>query len=161
MKNTIRQSILAFFVVLTLSNCSTDKAKKGNYLPPLKAEIPETLKNNDEAKKFIIESTDILNHWSVTLEDLVVECEPFAGKDESELSTMDKLKLGKIMMEFVANMGQFAVKIAEMEQMATSIEDGLDEQEMQAMAAVMDAFEQRIEAINKKYKDFGKEQEAN
>jgi hypothetical protein len=161
MKTTASQIIISILILFSLTNCSSNKAKKGDYLPLLKTEIPASLKDNEEAKKFIEESTSVLNQWSVTFEDLVVECEPFVGKDESELSTMDKLKLGKIMMEFVANMGQFAVKMAEMEQFATSIEDGLDEDEMQAMAAVMDAFEIRIQEINTKYKDFGKEQDVN
>lgn len=161
MKNLVGHFFIVSLVFLIISSCSSDKAKKGDYLPPLKAEIPESLQDNDEAKKFIEESTDALNQWSITLEDLVVECEPFVGKDESELSAMDKLKLGKIMMEFVANMGQFAVKVAEMEQFATSIEDGLDDQEMEAMAVVMDSFENRINEINEKYKNFGKEQDGN
>lgn len=139
-------------------SCGSDK-NKADYLPELKAEIPASLKDNPEAVTFIENSTDALNQWSITMEDLVVECEPFVNKDESELTTMDKMKLGKAMMEFTANMGKFAVKMAEMEQTATMIEDGMDEQEMEALATVMDSFEKRMQEINEKYADFGKEEQ--
>lgn len=133
--------------------------KKGDYLPPIKAEIPEALRENDEAISYIEETTEALNHWSVVFEDLVVECEPYIGKDESELTTIEKLKLGKIMMEFVANIGQFAVSVAEIDQNTTTIEYDLDDEELEALLTIKNIFEARIEELNIKYQDFGKEDE--
>jgi hypothetical protein len=155
----MKKSLLFFgkltLILLMLSSCSTDR--KGDYLTPLKAEIPEALKENAEAIAFINESTSALNEWSIKFEDLVVECEPFIGKEESELSTMDKLKLGKIMMEFVASMGQFAVNMAEMDQNATTVEYYLDDAGQEALHVVVTIFENRINELNTKYQDFGKE----
>jgi uncharacterized protein YsxB (DUF464 family) len=151
--------IICVAIIIAIVSVSCLSEKKGDYLPPIKVEIPEALQSNTDAVTFINQSSEVLNQWSVTFEDLGVECEPFVGKEESELSTMDKLKLGKIMMEFMANMGQFAVKVAEMEQTASMIEDGLNEQEIEAMEVVMDSFDARIEELNDKYQDFGKEEE--
>lgn len=156
MKKTSSIFLLLPFVFLVLISCSND-SKKADYLPELQIEIPEVLKENTEAVLFIESSAEVLNQWSITFEDLVIECEPYSGKTEEELSTMDKLKLGKIMMDFMANMGQFAVKVAEIEQSVTMISDGLNKDEAAALELVMSTFEQRITEIGKKYKDFGKE----
>lgn len=141
-------------------SCTSEKEKSANYLPPFEVEVPRELKGNKNIENFIDESKTSLNKWSNALEDLAVQCEPYVGKEESELTTMEKVMLGKIMMEFVANMGQFAVKVAEMEQMATAIEEDLNPEELQALAAVMNSFELRIQEINDKYKDFGKDQDS-
>lgn len=156
MKSIIYRTATALVISFLLFSCTSD-TKKADYLPKLVVEIPETLKDSPEAVEFINTSTETLNEWSIVFEDLVIECEPFAGKTEEELSTMDKLKLGKIMMDFMANMGQFAVKMAEMEQSVTMIEDGLNEEEAEALSVVMESFEKRMEEIGAKYEDFGKE----
>ncbi len=156
MKSIILKGAMLLMISFLVFSCSSEK-KKANYLPELIIEVPESLKDNPEAVEFIDASSETLNLWSVTFEDLVVECEPFAGKTEEELSTMDKLKLGKIMMKFMANMGQFAVKVAEMEQSVTMIEDGLNQEEAEALMLVMNTFEKRIEEIGDKYENFGKE----
>ncbi len=157
MKSNLFRVAMVFLISLLIISCTSDN-KKASYLPELAIEIPESLKDNPEAIEFINVSTVALNQWSIVFEDLVIECEPFAGKTEEELSTMDKLKLGKIMMEFMANMGQFAVKIAEMEQSVTMVEDGLNEEEAEALVVVMDTFEKRIEEIGSKYENIGKEE---
>ncbi|PKP10035.1 MAG: hypothetical protein CVU09_09015 [Bacteroidetes bacterium HGW-Bacteroidetes-4] len=158
---SIKFLLLVFSFLLTLGwACTSDKEKNANYLPPFEVEIPNELKGNKAIEKFIDESQTALNKWSYALEDLAGQCEPYVGKEESELTTMEKVKLGKIMMEFVANMGQFAVKVAEMEQTATAIEENLNPEELQALTTVMNSFELRIQEINHKYKDFGKDQES-
>jgi len=155
MKKASLKFLLLPIVFLTLFSCSSD-SKKAEYLPELDIVVPEVLQGNSEAVQFIETSTNVLNQWSVTFEDLVIQCEPFAGKTEEELSTMDKLKLGKIMMDFMSSMGQFAVKVAEIEQSVTMISDGLSTDEAAALDFVMSTFKQRIDDIGKKYENFGK-----
>jgi len=146
--------LLVFINLLWSCNCK----KNGDYLPPLKPTIPELLKENQEVVIFIEESTKVLNKWSVTLEDLVVECKPYIGKNEVELSESEKLKLGKIMMDFVASLGQFAVNVAELEQNTSTVEYDLNDEELRAMDTIKTVFKSRIEEINLKYRDFGKEE---
>ena len=140
-------------------SCQSDKTAKGDYLPDLKIEVPAALKDNADAVTFIDQSSTALNHWSKSLEDLVVECQPYIGKKEAELSPVEKVKLGKLMMEFMSQMGKLAVKSAEMDQQYTQIEYGLTDDEQKALTAVMDAFNKRIDEINARYQDFGKADE--
>ncbi len=153
----LRKNLYLFIGIILIGLFACSSAEK-DYLPPLKIEVPDNLKDNAEAVSFISETSKALNQWSISLEDLVVECKPYIEKEESELSAIEKLKLGKIMMEFVANMGQFAVKIAEIEQNATTIEYNLNEDQLEAMTAIMTQFENRVSEINAKYQDFGKEE---
>jgi len=159
MKIIINYLLIFILFAGVLYSCKSEKEPKYNYLPDLKVEIPASLKDNPEAIEFINGSSQALNEWSKNLEDLVIECQPYVGKEESELSAMDKLKLGKLMMEFMSDMGRFAVKAAEMDQHFTQIEDGLTEGQQQAFVTVMNAFKTRIEEINTRYQNFGKDEE--
>lgn len=151
----IKQSLLVIVVALIVS-CNSNQSDV-NYLPELKVEIPDELADNTEAIEFIKNSTAALNQWSITFEDLVIECEPFIGKTEEELSTMDKLKMGKIIMELMANMGKFTMQVGELEKSASIIADGLNEQEVKAFNLVQESFKNRITELGEKYKDFGKQ----
>jgi len=150
------QAILMTITMLFFSYCS-NSSKKGDYLPELKIAVPEILKDNTEAVLFIQNSQKTLNQWSVTFEDLAIACKPYADKTEEELSAVEKLRLGKIMLEFMSGMGKFAVEIAEIEQTLTTIEDGMTESESEALKKIMASFEKRINEIGKKYENFGDE----
>lgn len=157
--NLIR-AMLMVIILLPLCHC-TEGSKKGNYLPELRIEIPDAIKDNTEAVLFIENSQMIINQWSNTFEDLVIAGEPYVSKTEEELSAVDKLKLGKIMMDFMSGMGKFAVEIADIEQTLTTIEDGMTEKESNAMETVMTSFNKRISEIGKKYENFGNEEPQN
>jgi len=157
MRKRIRLIGVMLLATVFFMSCSLNR--KGNYLPPIKIEIPEILENNAEVSNFIEQSTVAINDWAIILEDLVVECAPYIGKTEVELSATEKEKLGKAMMDFVANMGEFAVKMAELEQTASTIEYNLSEEELEPWKLINTQFKNRIDELNKKYQDFGKEEE--
>ncbi|HAN00510.1 MAG TPA: hypothetical protein DCQ26_18100 [Marinilabiliales bacterium] len=149
--------IYSFILGLLIIGCSPEK--KGNYLSKLEVEIPDVLKGNANIVAFINENAEVLNQWSVTLEDLVVDCSPYLGKEEEELTDADRAKLGKNMMEFVANLGQFAVYSAELQQMMTTVEAELPDDQLAAFATIKNQLETRMQEIQNKYIDFGKEQD--
>lgn len=151
--------LLGVLVLVSIIYCSCTLKKRGNYLPTLKTEIPEVLMNNSEVIAFIKKSDSDLNLWSVKLEDLAMDCEPFIGKTESELSEAEKNQLGKVMMELVSNTGQFAVRVAEMQQNASAIEYNLNEKELKAMTLLMTHYQTRIDDLNNKYLNYGNEEE--
>ena len=153
MRKSLQLLGIVMISVVVFLSCSLEK--EGNYLTPIKHEIPELLENNIEVVTFIQQNTKDLNNWAIVLEDLVVQCEPYIGKSESELSDTDKQKLGKIMMDLVANMGQFSVYVAEMQQNESTIEYDLNEKELQAFTLIKNQFDIRVEEINTKYLNFG------
>ncbi len=156
MKNNIQ--FVGGFLLITILLLSCSSKNRWNYLPPLKIEVSKNLANNSEIVAFISDNTEALNNWSIRFEDLVVDCTPFVVKAESELTDEEKKVYGKLMLEFVASMGQFAVYVAEMQQSATTVSYALNDEQLEAMKVINTEFENRIVEINSRYKDFGKEE---
>lgn len=152
---------LALLLCLTIEfSCKKEnKADNSGHLPPLNIVVPVELQNNEQTVLFVKATEAAINQWSDTFEDLMLDCAEYIDVPEEDLSTMDKLKLLKASGTLMANMGEFAVKMAEIENQSKVIENGLSEKELQAFASVYDAFELRIRQLNEKYKRYGKNAE--
>ncbi len=142
-------------VLIIMSSCSSND-KESNHLAPLNVEIPEELTNNQEAVKFIEGSEMVINHWSDTLEELLQESEEYVGKEESDLSMMDKMKLAQIGIGFMSKMAEFGSEMSQLEITANTIENGLSDEELQAFEVARQAFKNRIEELGEKYENYGK-----
>lgn len=155
MKNTSLTLLIALMAIL-LSSCGNKKAPQpeANYLPDLKTEIPSELKNNAEIVEYITTTTDALNQMSKSLEDLYVKVRPYAKKEESELSTMEKLKITKHTLEFTSEIAKVAVKMALMEESYMLMSENLTDEELKALSAIQETFLSRIDELNTKYQNF-------
>lgn len=155
----LTQLTLLVSAVIIMASCGSNKSSKKNadHIKPLDIEIPSELKGNDEAVQFIESSEIVINEWSNTLEDLLQETEDFAGKEEADLSMMDKMKLIKISTEFMAKMAEFGVRMSEIESTAHALENGLSEEELAAFEVAYQAFENRMVELGEKYENYGKE----
>lgn len=154
MKNT-KHIIVASLLTLLIWGCGSKSEQKAeaNYLPDLKAEIPTELQDNKEIVEYINVTTEALNQMSRSLEDLYVKIEPFAHKEEADLSTMEKLKLTKYALEFTAEMAKVGAKMATMQETYTIMADDLTEDEKRALEIIQSSFYKRIEELNKKYEN--------
>jgi hypothetical protein len=153
MKNFL-MLLIAVSAAAALYSCASDEAKvKPDYLPPLKAEIPEELQSNQDAVEYIHKTTDVLNDFSRNLEDLFVEIKPYADKDESELSAMDKLKLTKQTLKFTGQVAMLGARMATMKETYDLMTDNLGEDEQKALDVINETFLNRIKALNEKYKE--------
>lgn len=150
MKNYLLTIII--LVIVSLTPSCTNKSSS-NTLPPLRIEIPEELKRNDEIVKFIKASEEAINLYSDTAEELAEDCKSFAGKKEEELNMLDKVKMVAALGKFTSNFAQFASKYNEMEDQTKTLEEGLNEEQAVALTTVMEAFKHRMEQLEEKYKD--------
>lgn len=150
MKNFLLITFSLFVIFLTQS--CTNKPSS-NSLPPLKINIPEELKRNDEIVKFIKASEEAINLYSDTAEELAEDCKSFAGKKEEELNMLDKVKMVAALGKFTSNFAQFASKYNEMEDQTKILEEGLNEEQAVALTTVMEAFKHRMEQLEEKYKN--------
>ena len=146
---------LALSIAALLGACSTSQNEQPDpdYLPELKAEIPAELQDNPEVVEYIETTTEALNELSINLEDLFVKIEPYVHKDESELSTMEKLKMSKHVLAFTAQMAKVGARMATMKQTYHMMSDDLTEEEQQALDVINETFEKRIRELDKKYED--------
>ena len=153
MKQIISVNIL-LFTIFVVTLCSTEKDY--NYLPDLQINIPENLQNNPDAVSFITDNTYMLNNWSKTFENFVVECNPYTSKNEKELTIEEREKFGKIMIEFVAGMGKFKVDVSKMQKDADYLKCELSKDEITSLNKVMKIFNSRAKVINDRYFNFDK-----
>jgi hypothetical protein len=146
-------AVLITSISLLLSCSSGPKPAEPNYLPPIKAEIPSELNDNQDIVDYINTTTDVLNDVSRELEDLYVKIEPYADIPESEISTMDKLRISKYAIQFTAEMAKLGAKMATMKETYHMMSDDLSDDEQQALEVINETFLKRIKQLNDKYKD--------
>lgn len=155
-KHSLKLTMISLTFVFFACSGNKNEQPEANYLPNIKAEIPVELQDNEEIVKYITATTDALNESSRNLEDLYVKVDPFAKKDENDLSTMEKLKLTKYTLEFAAQMAKVSAKFALMEESYQLMSEDLTEDEAKALEIIQMNFIKRIEELNNKYKDLNK-----
>jgi len=148
MRNLTQLVITAIVIVLALS-CVNSSSKT---LPPLQIEIPAELKGNDEIVEFIENAKDAINNYSETAEKLAEDCKQFAGKNEEDLSVFDKVKMVATLGQYKANFAEFADQYSKMVEETEVFDKGLNDNQALALATVMDAFKERMEQLELKYK---------
>ncbi len=149
-------------ILLFSSSCKTEEEEKeSNMLPPLEVEIPSELKGNKEAEKIIVDGTNLVNQASESFEELAIEAEPYIGKTEDELGFSDKISLAKIGLTFMTNLGEFTMKMGELEADADRISEGMTEEEIKAMEVVHETLKKRMDELGEKYKHFADKNKGN
>jgi len=158
MKQLIKP-IFLLLIVLFISSCNSKLEKRNpNFLQPLSIEIPDDVKNDTELVGIIESSEKAINEFSDNIERLAIDGKDFLKKSKSgeEVSIMDQLKVGKLMLEFASNSTQM---VASMEKFNTYVESKkgqgiINDEQLKALEQVGKYFEERIDQINKKYKDY-------
>lgn len=158
---TILKTITVLFIAnIFLSACTGGESnqRNANFLPPLKITIADEIKGDTELVEVIESSEKAINEFSDNIEQLAFDGKDLFEKSKNgeEASVMDKLKAGKLMIEFASNSTQM---IATMEKFTTYMdhkkEQGtITDEQLKALEQVGTAFNNRIEEINKKYKDY-------
>ncbi|PLX15920.1 MAG: hypothetical protein C0599_16030 [Salinivirgaceae bacterium] len=150
----MKKLVILISIISVIIGCSSGpKPSEPDYLPPIKAEIPAELQDNQDIVEYINTTTDVLNDVSRELEDLYVKIEPYADIPESEISTMDKLRISKYAIQFTAEMAKLGAKMAMMKETYHLMSEDLSSEEEQALMVINETFLKRIQQLNDKYKD--------
>ena len=154
----MKKILLMIAVSAFLFSCSSDEestvnneSSSGDKLPPLKIEIPAELKGNKDAEELIITGTEMINTFSDTMEDIIQDNENLIGKDSDDLTFMEQIQVGKIVVQLVAKMAVYAPKVIELQSNIDNLKQGMSEEERKALEKIGLEFEQRMDEINKKY----------
>ena len=150
--------VFLLLIVLFISSCNSKKEKRNPaFLKPLKIEIPQELESNIDAIEFIKISENTINEFSDNIEELALDGKDVLFKDMEEMGTMDKIKLGKMAVQFVSNSTQMAdVLIKAQKYVEDAKTNGLDENQIKSLEIIEKTLENRIAEINNKYKDYFK-----
>jgi len=154
----LTKTIFLLLIVLFISSCNSKKEKRNpDFLKPLKIEIPKELENNEDAIAFIRSSENAINEFSDNIEELALNGKDVLFKDVDEMGTMDKIKLGKMAVQFVSNSTQMAGVLDDAQKYVEKAKaNGLDESQIKSLEIIEKTVENRITEINNKYKDYFK-----
>lgn len=148
--------VFLLLVALLISSCNSKKEKRNpDFLKPLQIEIPKELSNNKDAIDFIKSSENAINEFSDNIEELVLDGKDVLFKDVDEMGAVDKIKLGKMAVQFVSNSTQLAGVLEDAQKYVEKAQaNGLDENQIKSLEIIEKTVENRIIEINNKYKDY-------
>ncbi len=146
-----------FTLCATVNSCSQSSAK-GDYLPPVKIEIPQELKENKEIVSFIKDAEKSINQFTVTVEDMVEKLKPYADKDFESLGMAAKLKVIGMFGNVAMSFAEFTVKHAEIIEKGELFREELNESHAEALALVLQTFAERLDLLEMKYNELDKKQ---
>ena len=154
----LTKNVFLLLIVLFISSCNSKTEKRNpDFLKPLKIEIPKELENNKDAVEFIESSEKAINEFSDNIEELALDGKDILFKDVDDMGTMDKIKLGKMAVQFVSNSAQME---GVLENAQKYVEDsktkGLDDEQIKSLEIIEKTVENRIAEINKKYQNYFK-----
>lgn len=154
----LTKNVFLLLIVLFISSCSSKKEQRNpEFLKPLKIEIPKELEKNKDAVEFIESSEKAINEFSDNIEELALDGKDVLFKDVDDMGTMDKIKLGKMAVQFVSNSAQME---GVLENAQKYVEDakmkGLDDEQIKSLEIIEKTVEDRIAEINKKYQNYFK-----
>ena len=154
----LTKTVFLLLIVLFISSCDSKKEKRNPaFLKPLQIEIPQELESNKDAIEFIKTSENTINEFSDNIEELALDGKDVLFKDVEEMGTMDKIKLGKMAVQFVSNSTQLAGVLEGAQSFVEEAKaNGLDEKQLKSLEIVEKTLENRITEINNKYKDYFK-----
>ncbi len=154
----LTKTVFLLLIVLLASSCNSKKEKRNlAFLKPLKIEIPQELESNKDAIEFIKSSEKAINEFSDNIEELALEGKEILFKNVDEMGAIDKIKLGKMAVQFVSNSSQMAdVLIKAQKYVEDAKTNGLDENQIKSLEIIEKTVENRIAEINNKYKDYFK-----
>ncbi len=153
-------TILTIFTLLLMS-CMGGSGKRGHrsdFLPPIKIEIPASVKSDEGLTALVKKSETAINEFSDNMEYLIEDLKDFKDMKEEDLGTFEKIKVTKIMAEFMLNSTKGLAVLEEFNSYAekrAEQQEPLTDEQMKAMAVIYDTFEKRMQQLDKKYKDFG------
>jgi hypothetical protein len=152
-----KRSMIAFIVIpMILMSCSGNSSKKSSMadkkLGKLKVEIPAELKDKPEVVTYIQGMNEVADEYAMIIDKIMDEAGHLAGVPEEELSTMQKIKLIKLMADVSMKSTLTMAKWAEYQEQRVEIEEQLTDAELEALASVWTRFEERIKQIDEKYK---------
>ena len=153
-----KTTLLLFLASIILTACSGDKNKRNSdFLAPIEIAIPDEIKDDAGLVDLVKSSEKSINEFSDNIEKMLIEGEDLiqkTKKGEEESSMMDKLKVGKMMVDFASNSTQI---VTTMENFDTYVQEKqkqgeVNDAQLKALKQTGKAFKNRMSELNKKYK---------
>lgn len=154
MKNRILIILISLFIVLPFLHSCTRKIDRTGFMPPVKIQVPKEVESDTAVMSFVNASQKVINEYSDKMENVATKGKDLLNKKEEDMSLMEKIRMTKLSVQFMSA-GTSLVK--ELEKIQRHIEkkqkEGVSKTDMKVYEAVEKALENRINALNIKYKN--------
>jgi len=147
-------SILFLMLLPALQSCTGNHIDRTGFMPPVKIRIPNDVKKDAATVSFIKSSEKVINELSDRMENIAVNGKGLFGKNEQDMTMMDKIKMTKLSFQFLSAGTSLVNELDKIQHYVDTKErEGVSEADLKAYETVEKALEKRINALNNKYKD--------
>ncbi|MBN2817731.1 MAG: hypothetical protein JXP36_02090 [Bacteroidales bacterium] len=157
MKTKIFQFNLGTLVLLVsvlfaaCSGSSKKETEADEKFGRLQIEIPESLKEKTEVVNYINDMNKLADDYALLIDRVADEAKEFRGKNMEELGIMDKIKLTKIAAETSFQSIEILGKWGEYVDKRMNLQEKLTQDEVVALEAVYDRFEERLKQVQARH----------
>ena len=157
MKKNLTTTVFTLLIITVLiSSCTSGRKRDANFLPPVKIEIPNEIKNDKELVDIVKASEKAINEFSDNIERIAVDGKVILNKEDEDLTLMDQMKLAKMAVEFVSNSTQMASALDKFDTYVNSKQEQgiINDAQLKALEQVASKFSARMDEIDAKYQKY-------
>ncbi len=145
---------IVFISPFFLQSCS-GKVERKNFLPPVKIEISDDVKNHKETVDYIKSCERDINEISDKIEYILSREKDILDKNEKEITVFDRIKLIKLNIELVSAGSSLADELDNVKKQ-TSKKQNVGNADLKAYKEIEKTLIKRINLLNEKYNDLNK-----
>ncbi len=157
MKENLTTTVFTLLIITVLiSSCTSGRKRDTNFLPPVKIEIADEIKNDKELVDIVKSSEKAINEFSDNIERIAVDGKVLLNKEDEDLTLMDQMKIAKMAVEFISNSTQIASTLEKFDTYVESKQSQgiINDAQMKALEQVALKFSNRMDEIDAKYQDY-------
>lgn len=149
--------LFAFLITTVLiSSCTGGRKRNADFLPPVKIEIPDEIKEDKELVDIVELSEKAINEFSDNIEQIAVDGKDILNKEDEDLTLFDQMKMAKMAVEFISNSTQMASTLEKFDNYVNSKQEQgiINDAQFKALEQVAMKFSSRMEEIDAKYQEY-------
>jgi len=152
------QIILIVLLSYSISSCTKKQDSTSDFIPPLKIEITNTLKEDAGITKTISKTEESINEFSDNIELIALERKKLLDKGNGDSSSPKRIEEIKLMLSFYSNNTQLQKTVEDFDKYISELSSNYDitKEQLIELNLISSEFKHRIDLLELKYPDFYK-----
>lgn len=122
-------------------------------MPPVKIQVPKEVESDTAVMSFVNASQKVINEYSDKMENVATKGKDLLNKKEEDMSLMEKIRMTKLSVQFMSAGTSLVKELEKIQRHIEKTKEGVSKTDMKVYEAVEKALENRINALNIKYKN--------
>lgn len=137
-------------IIACLYSCGSNPVSDDKF-GKISVEIPKELKDKPEVVEYIKSVEETVDEYALLFDDILEDVGEYAGVEESELSTMDRMKLINATSKVALRSTEIMAKWGECTNKRMQMNETLSADEIIVLDKLWQQFEERMVAIKAKH----------